>query len=100
MSFGLTNTPATFFTLMNKVFHPLLDKFVVVCINDIVVYINSLEKHLEYLQRVFQVLRENKLHVKKKKKYSFVQKKVEFLSHKIRGRQLLMGEGKVRAIQE
>ncbi|BBH02560.1 transposable element gene [Prunus dulcis] len=84
MSFGLTNTPATFCTLMNKVFPPLLDKFVVVCINDIVVYSNSLEKHLEYLQRVFQVLRENKLYVKKKKKYSFVQEEVEFISHKIR----------------
>ncbi|VVA37311.1 PREDICTED: reverse mRNAase, partial [Prunus dulcis] len=27
MSFGLTNAPATFCTLMNKVFHPFLDKF-------------------------------------------------------------------------
>ncbi|KAI5336019.1 hypothetical protein L3X38_026153 [Prunus dulcis] len=60
---------------MNKVFPPLLDKFVVVCINDIVVYSNSLEKHLEYLQRVFQVLRENKLYVKKKKKYSLSKKR-------------------------
>ncbi|XP_008230434.1 PREDICTED: uncharacterized protein K02A2.6-like [Prunus mume] len=59
MPFGLTNAPATFCTLMNKVFHPFLDKFVVVYIDDIVVYSNSLEEHLEHLQKVFQVLREN-----------------------------------------
>ncbi|KAI5328758.1 hypothetical protein L3X38_028155 [Prunus dulcis] len=99
MPFGLTNAPATFCTLMNKVFHPFLDKFVVVYIDDIVVYSNSLEEHLEHLQKVFQVLRENQLYVKKEK-CSFVQEEVEFLGHKIRGGQLLMEEGKVRAIQE
>jgi hypothetical protein len=38
MSFGLTNAPAYFMYLMNSVFMPELDKFVVVFINDIVVY--------------------------------------------------------------
>ncbi|BBG96903.1 transposable element gene [Prunus dulcis] len=81
--FGLTNAPATFCTLMNKVFHPFLDKFVVVYIDDIVLYNNSLEEHLEHLQKVFQVLRENQLYVKREK-CSFVQEEVEFLGHKIR----------------
>ncbi|KAI5316908.1 hypothetical protein L3X38_036615 [Prunus dulcis] len=99
MLFGLTNAPATFCTLMNKVFHPFLDKFVVVYTDDIVVYSNSLEEHLEHLQKVFQVLRENKLYVKKEK-CSLVQEEVKFLGHRIWGGQLLMEEGKVRAIQE
>ena len=42
MSFGLTNAPATFCTLMNKIFHPFLDKFMVVYLDDIFMYINSL----------------------------------------------------------
>ena len=38
MSFGLTNVPAYFMNMMNKVFMEFLDKFVVVFIDDILVY--------------------------------------------------------------
>lgn len=38
MSFGLTNARAAFYTLMNKLFHPYLNPFVVVYLNNIVVY--------------------------------------------------------------
>jgi hypothetical protein len=46
MSFGLTNAPAYFMYLMNKVFMVFLDKFVVVFIDDILVYSRSKEEHL------------------------------------------------------
>jgi hypothetical protein len=49
MSFGLTNAPAHFMYLMNSVFMPKLDEFVVVFINDILVYLNSMEEHKEHL---------------------------------------------------
>lgn len=64
MPFELTNALATFCTLMNKLFHPYLDKFVVVYLDDIVVYSQILEEHVEHLQKVFQVLRENELYIK------------------------------------
>jgi hypothetical protein len=49
MSFGLTNAPAYFMYLMNKVFMEYLDKFVMVFINDMLVYSRSEEEHEEHL---------------------------------------------------
>jgi hypothetical protein len=49
MSFGLTNALAHFMYLMNSIFMPELDKFVVVFIDNILVYsksMNELEEHL------------------------------------------------------
>jgi hypothetical protein len=49
MSFGLTNALAQFMYLMNSVFMPELDQFVVVFIDDILVYSKSMEEHEEHL---------------------------------------------------
>jgi hypothetical protein len=54
MSFGLTNAPAHFMYLMNSVFMPELDQFVVVFIDDILVYLKSMEEHEDHLRIVLQ----------------------------------------------
>jgi hypothetical protein len=56
MSFGLTNAPAHFMYLMNSVFIPELDKFVIAFIDDILVYSNTMEEHKEHLRIVLQQL--------------------------------------------
>jgi hypothetical protein len=56
MSFGLTNAPAYFMYLMNKVFMEYLDKFVMVFIDDILVYSRSEEEHEEHLRLILQKL--------------------------------------------
>ena len=50
MSFGMTNAPAYFMNMMNKVFMEFLDKFVVVFIDDILVYSKNKDEHKEYLR--------------------------------------------------
>ena len=59
MSFGLTNAPTTFMDLMNRVFRPFMDQFVIVFIDDILVYSKSMEEHVYHLRTVLQTLREN-----------------------------------------
>jgi hypothetical protein len=54
MSFGLTNVPAYFMYLMNSVFMPELDKFVVVFIDDILVYSKNEAEHTMHLHIVLQ----------------------------------------------
>ena len=64
MSFGLTNAPAYFMYMMNKVFMEYLDKFVVVFIDDILVYSKSEEEHEDHLRLVLQKLKDNQLYAK------------------------------------
>ena len=64
MSFGLTNAPATFMDLMNQVFHPYLDRFVIVFIDDILVYSRSKLEHEIHLGLVLQILRRHQLYAK------------------------------------
>ena len=80
MSFGLTNAPAHFMYLMNSVFMPELDKFVVVFIDDILVYSENAQEHEEHLRIVLTRLREHQLYAKFSK-CEFWLKKVPFLGH-------------------
>ncbi|GJR81212.1 putative reverse transcriptase domain-containing protein [Tanacetum coccineum] len=60
MSFGLTNAPAAFMDLMNRVCKPYLDKFVIVFIDDILIYSKSKEDHEEHLKIILGLLKKEK----------------------------------------
>jgi hypothetical protein len=64
MSFGLTNAPAYFMYMMNKVLMEYLDKFVMMFIDDILVYSRSKEEHEGHLRLVLLKLRDHKLYAK------------------------------------
>ena len=82
MSFGLTNAPAYFMYMMNKVFMEYLDKFVVVFIDDILVFSKIEAEHEEHLRLVLQKLREHQLYAKLSN-CDFWLKEVSFLGHVI-----------------
>ena len=58
MSFGLTNAPVAFMDLMNRMFIPYLDRFIIVFINDILVYSKSIVEHKDHLRIVLEILRD------------------------------------------
>jgi hypothetical protein len=80
MSFGLTNAPAYFMYLMNKVFMEYLDKFMVVFIDDILIFSRNEEEHDEHLRLVLQKLRNNQVYANLNK-CEFWLKEVSFLGH-------------------
>ncbi|CAI7797293.1 unnamed protein product [Closterium sp. NIES-54] len=82
MPFGLTNAPATFQMTMNEAFRPLLDKCVIVYLDDILVHCRDKQQHLANLEAVFTVLDKHRL-LTKGSKCEFFQDKLEFLGHVI-----------------
>jgi hypothetical protein len=97
MSFGLTNAPAYFVYLMNKVFMEYLDKFVVVFIDDILIFSKMVEEQEEHLRLVLEKLRSNQLYAKFSK-CEFWLTEVAFIGHVISAGGVSVDLGKVKDV--
>jgi hypothetical protein len=97
MSFGLTNASAHFMYLMNSVFMPKLDRFVVVFIDDILIYSKTNEEHAEHLCIVLSHLREHQLYAKFSK-YEFSLDDVPFHGHVLSTERVAVDPSKVKDI--
>ena len=94
MPFGLSTAPATFQRMMNTIFFEMLDKGVLIYLDDILVYSKTIEEHKKLLDRVFYYLNLNKLYLKEKKCSLFLEK-INFLGHVISKDGVSMESGKV-----
>jgi hypothetical protein len=99
MSFRLTNAPAHFTYLMNSMFMPESDKFVVVFIDDVLIYSKSKEEHATHLRVVLTRFWEHKLYAKFSK-CEFWLDQVPFLGHILSAEGVAMDPGKVKDILE
>jgi hypothetical protein len=97
MSFGLTNVPAYFMYLMNKVFMEYLDRFIVVFIDDILIFSKTMEEHEDHLRLVLEKLRSKQLYAKFSK-CEFWLTEVAFLGHVISTGGVSVDPGKVKDV--
>jgi len=95
--FGLTNALAAFMDLMNRVFKPYLDQFVVVFIDDILIYSRTPKEHNHHLRTALEVLNWNELYAKFSKCELWLNK-VAFLGHVISNEGVSMDPQKIEAV--
>ncbi|GJW23547.1 putative reverse transcriptase domain-containing protein [Tanacetum coccineum] len=98
MPFGLTNVPAVFIDLINRVCRPYLDKFVIVFIDDILIYSKTQEEHVEHLRIVLELLKKEKLYAKFSKCELWL-REVQFLRHVINGNEIHVDPSKIEAVK-
>ncbi|GKC00466.1 putative reverse transcriptase domain-containing protein [Tanacetum coccineum] len=98
MRFGLTNAPAVFMDLMNRVCKPYLDKFMIVFIDDILIYSKSKQEHEEHLKLILELLKKEQLYAKFSK-CEFWIPKVQFLGHVIDSQGIHVDPAKIKSIK-
>jgi hypothetical protein len=97
MSFGLCNAPTTFMLVMNDVFRPFLDDFVIVYLDDIIIFSRTWDEHVRHVNKVLDTLQRETLYVTLFKS-EFVKTALVYLSHIIGGGQLKIDPSKIDVI--
>jgi len=100
MFFGMTNSPATFQTMMDDVFRTVIaEGIVVVYLDDILIFTKTEEEHERAVQRVLEILAEHKLFLRPEK-CEFHRKQIEYLGLVISENKVVMDPVKVAGVCE
>ncbi|GBG88911.1 hypothetical protein CBR_g48523 [Chara braunii] len=97
MPFGLTNAPATFQAAMTTEFRDLLDRCVLIYLDDILVYSRTLDEHIVHLHVVFDRLRLAKYKANRDK-CEFAKQELEYLGHFVTPKGICPLADKIQAI--
>ncbi|GKB40968.1 putative reverse transcriptase domain-containing protein [Tanacetum coccineum] len=99
MPYGLTNAPAVFMDLMNRVCKAYLDKIVIVFIDDILIYSKNKKEHEDHLKVILELLKTEELYAKFSK-CEFWIPKVQFLGHVIDSQGIHVDPTKIESIKD
>ncbi|GBG61919.1 hypothetical protein CBR_g26083 [Chara braunii] len=99
MPFGLTNAPATFQAAMTTEFRDILDRFVLIYLDDILVYSRNLDEHIVHLRTVLDRLRTAKYKANRAK-CEFAQQELKYLGHFVTPQGIRPLADKIKAIQD
>ncbi|GKC84536.1 putative reverse transcriptase domain-containing protein [Tanacetum coccineum] len=99
MPSGLTNAPAVFMDLMNRVCKPYLDKFMIFFIDDILIYSKNKKEHEEHLKVILELLKKEELYAKFSK-CKFWIPTVQFLGHVIDSQGIHVDPSKIESIKD
>jgi hypothetical protein len=97
MSFGLCNALTTFMRVMNDVFSPFLDDFVIVYLDNILIFSGTWDEHVKHVKKVLDNLQREKLYVKLSK-WEFGKTTLVYLGHIVGGGQLKIDPSKIDVI--
>jgi hypothetical protein len=97
MSFGICNAPTNFMRVMNDVFRPFLDDFVIVYLDDIIIFSGTWDEHVRRVNQVLDTLQREKLYVKLSK-CEIGKIVLVFLGHIVGGGQLKNDPSKIDVI--
>ncbi|SOV04672.1 uncharacterized protein UDID_17163 [Ustilago sp. UG-2017a] len=97
MPFGLTNTPASFQHLMNDTFKDMLDRSLIIYLDDLLIYSSTLKQHQEHVSVVLAHLRQAGLYAKAEK-CQFSTSQTEFLGFVVSDQGVTMDSSKTEVI--
>ena len=97
MPFGLTNAPATALRVGNRAFFDLIDRFLVIFMDDTIVYSPDFDSHVSHVRQFLQRCREHQFFIRPSKVELFV-RSIDFIGHHISEAGLSIIEDRIRAV--
>ncbi len=98
LSFGLTNIPATFQTIINHILKDFIDRIVVIYLDNIFIFNKTIKEYKEYIHLILIILKQANLYVNIYKNI-FYNQEIDYLKFKIRSKIIEMNKKKIDVVR-